>query len=135
MVGSARPIRCGRQRLRVCVQGGKKGTMKRSLLFLLGLSLGFLAAAAVAVAQQSASGAGQRFALLIGNSAYPDATAPLVQPPKNVRALAEELRRGGFEVESRENLGREEMLRVIDAFKQKIRPGTAAPAGRVPLEQ
>jgi formylglycine-generating enzyme required for sulfatase activity len=100
--------------------------MKRSLLFLLGLGLGFLAAAAVAVAQQSASGAGQRFALLIGNSAYPDATAPLVQPPKNVRALAEELRRGGFEVESRENLGREEMLRVIDAFKQKIRPGTAA---------
>jgi formylglycine-generating enzyme required for sulfatase activity len=100
--------------------------MKRSLLFLLGLGLGFLAAAAVAVAQQSASGAGQRFALLIGNSAYADATAPLVQPPKNVRALAEELRRGGFEVESRENLGREEMLRVIDAFKQKIRPGTAA---------
>ncbi len=100
--------------------------MKRSLLFLLGLSLGFLSAAAVAVAQQSAPGAGQRFALLIGNSAYPDATTPLVQPAKNVRALAEELRRGGFEVESRENLGREEMQRVIDAFKQKIRPGTAA---------
>jgi formylglycine-generating enzyme required for sulfatase activity len=98
--------------------------MTRRLLFLLGLAAGMLFAVLGAAAQQS--GAGQRFALLIGNSAYPDASAPLAQPPKNVRALAEELRRGGFDVDVKENLGKEEMQRAVDAFKQKIRPGSAA---------
>ena len=98
--------------------------MKTRLLFLLWLGVGLFSSVLTASAQQSSSG--QRFALLIGNANYPDATTPLPSPPKNVRALADELRRGGFDVDVRENLGREEMQRAIEAFKQKIRPGAAA---------
>src|SRR5262249_49776642 len=62
----------------------------------------------------------------IGTANYPAAPSPLAQPPKNVRALADELRRGGFDVDVKENLGREEMVRAIDGFKAKIRPGSTA---------
>jgi formylglycine-generating enzyme required for sulfatase activity len=98
--------------------------MKTRLLFFLLSLVGFVFSVMAAVAQQGTPG--PRFALLIGNAAYPDAPAPLAPPPKNVRALAEELRRSGFDVDTRENLGREEMQRAIETFKQKIRPGSAA---------
>lgn len=97
--------------------------MKTRLLFVLVTIVAMGSAVLVAPAQQSDA---PRYALLIGNSNYPDAPSPLVQPPKNVRALADELRRGGFEVDVKENLGREEMQRAIDAFKAKIRPGSTA---------
>src|SRR5262249_34193861 len=97
--------------------------MTTRLVFLLFFIVAMSSAVLVAPAQQND---GPRYALLIGNSNYPDAPAPLAQPPKNVRALADELRRGGFEVDVKENLGREEMQRAIDAFKTKIRPGSTA---------
>ena len=67
-----------------------------------------------------------RVALLIGNASYPDASAPLQQPTKSIHILADELRRSGFRVDTRENLGKQELLRAVDEFKQAIVPGSAA---------
>jgi formylglycine-generating enzyme required for sulfatase activity len=101
--------------------------MLRRLLFVLGLLLGTGSAVFVASAQRGdPPPQPPRFALLIGNANYPDASAPLSLPVKNVRALADELRRHNFDVDARENLGKEEMQRAIDAFKQKIKAGTTA---------
>jgi formylglycine-generating enzyme required for sulfatase activity len=98
----------------------------RLTVFLCFLA-GALAAVVPFTAQaQNDPAAPPRFALLIGNANYPDAGAPLVQPPKNVRAMADELRRSGFDVDMKENLGRDDMQRAIDAFKQKVRPGSTA---------
>jgi formylglycine-generating enzyme required for sulfatase activity len=67
-----------------------------------------------------------RVALVIGNASYPDASTPLSTTIKDTRSLAEELRRSEFEVDVKENIGKEEMQRAIDAFAGKIRSGTAA---------
>jgi len=96
------------------------------LLHLLLLVVGTAWAVGSASAQQQNDPAGSRFALLIGNANYPDASAPLAQPPKSIRAVAEELRHSGFQVDIRENVGREEMQRAIEAFKQKIKPDSVA---------
>ena len=65
-------------------------------------------------------------ALVIGNGAYPDADPALSQPVDSARALAAELRGKGFDVVSGENLGKQEMHRAIDAFTNKITPGSVA---------
>src|SRR5262245_9711984 len=97
------------------------------LLFVLVLIAGTSSAVSFASAQQrSDQPPAPRFALLIGNAAYPDATTPLDLPVKNVRALADELRRHGFEVDARENLGKEEMQRALEQFKQKLKAGSTA---------
>jgi Caspase domain/TPR repeat/Tetratricopeptide repeat len=75
-----------------------------------------------AFAQQSDA----RVALLIGNSAYPDAEAPLRDPVNNARNLADELRRNGFEVEIGENLTKDAMRAAIDRFYGKIKSGSTA---------
>jgi Caspase domain/TPR repeat/Tetratricopeptide repeat len=75
-----------------------------------------------AFAQQSDA----RVALLIGNSAYPDAEAPLRDPVNNARNLADELRRNGFEVEIGENLTKDAMRTAIDRFYGKIKSGSTA---------
>lgn len=67
-----------------------------------------------------------RVALLIGNAAYPDAEAPLKDPVNNVRSLAEELRRSGFEVDIGENLTKEAMRAAIERFYGKIKSGSTA---------
>ena len=91
------------------------------ILFILSASL---AASAVqpALAQQNEA----RVALVIGNAAYPDAEAPLKDPVGNVRALSEELKRHGFEVDVGENLTKEAMRAAIDRFYGKIKSGSAA---------
>jgi formylglycine-generating enzyme required for sulfatase activity len=99
--------------------------MKIRLLLPL-LCVGLALSALTASAQQNDPSPRQRFALLIGNANYPDSASPLGAPPKNVRALSEELRRSGFEVDVKENVGKEEMQRAIDAFKQRIRTGSVA---------
>lgn len=65
-------------------------------------------------------------ALVIGNANYPDDEAPLTNPVKDARALADELRRRGFDVELGENLSKQSMERSIDRFKAKIAPGATA---------
>ena len=65
-------------------------------------------------------------ALLIGNAAYPEADPPLIHPRKDVRALAEELKRIGFETEVAENLTKLGLQRAIENFKAKIKPASTA---------
>jgi formylglycine-generating enzyme required for sulfatase activity len=67
-----------------------------------------------------------RVALLIGNARYPDATAPLHQVARSVRELAEELRRNGFDVSVKEDLGKDELQRALDEFKDKVQPNSTA---------
>src|SRR5262245_25614827 len=70
-------------------------------------------------------GEGLRIALLIGNANYPDADAPLKQSVQDARALADELKRNGFEVDVAENLTKEGMRSAIDRFYGKIKPGAS----------
>ena len=59
---------------------------------------------AVPAASSDAADRGERFALVIGNSKYPDAEAPLKEPLNDARDIASELKRNGFNVEIGENL-------------------------------
>jgi formylglycine-generating enzyme required for sulfatase activity len=96
--------------------------MKIRLLILLGVML----ASAIGSSSMQAQQRGARVALVIGNANYPDASTPLSATIKDVRTISEELRRSDFDVELKENLGKEEMQRAIEAFAGKIRNGAAA---------
>jgi uncharacterized caspase-like protein len=93
--------------------------MRQQLTLALGLLILCLAASA-AFAQQN------NFALLIGNAAYPDAESPLQAPLADARALADQLRRLGFDVVVGENLKKEAMRRSLDQFYRKIKPNSTA---------
>ena len=69
---------------------------------------------------------GDRFALVIGNSKYPDADAPLKEPINDARDVAEELKRDGFNVEVGENLTADGMHRAFDRLYGRIKPGSVA---------
>ncbi len=69
---------------------------------------------------------GDRFALVIGNSKYPDAEAPLKEPINDARDVADELKRDGFSVEVGENLTGEAMRRAFDRLYGRIKPGSVA---------
>jgi regulator of sirC expression with transglutaminase-like and TPR domain len=71
-------------------------------------------------------GAGERFALVIGNAKYPDAEAPLKEPLNDARDVAEELKRDGFNVDIGENLSGDGMRRAFDRLYGKIKPGSVA---------
>jgi len=86
-----------------------------ALLLMLSVAIG----AHRATAQQSET----RIALVIGNASYPDAEAPLRDPVNNARALTDELRRSGFEVDVGENLTKEAMRAAFYRFYGKIKPG------------
>src|SRR5262249_6917228 len=88
----------------------------------VGLTLVAVAFAGSAWSQQSAP----RVALIIGNARYPEAGTPLPTTTKDARALADELRRRDFDVDLKENVGKEDMQRAIDAFTSKIRSGSGA---------
>ncbi|MCA6111870.1 caspase family protein [Bradyrhizobium cenepequi] len=68
--------------------------------------------------------AGDRYALVIGNAKYPDADAPLKEPINDVRDVADELKRDGFNVDIGENLTGEQMRRAFDRLYGKIKPGS-----------
>ena len=70
--------------------------------------------------------AGDRFALVIGNSKYPDADAPLKEPINDARDVADELKRDGFTVDVGENLTGDGMRRAFDKLYGKIKPGAVA---------
>src|SRR6266576_431327 len=69
-------------------------------------------------------GAGERFALVIGNAKYPDAEAPLKEPINDARDVANELKRDGFNVEVGENLTSDAMRRAFDRLYGRIKPGS-----------
>ena len=66
----------------------------------------------------------ERFALVIGNAKYPDAEAPLKEPINDARAVADELKRDGFNVEIGENLTGDAMRRAFDKLYGRIKPGS-----------
>jgi Caspase domain/Tetratricopeptide repeat len=92
------------------------------LVILLGMVLLAATGARSAFAQQNEA----RVALVIGNAAYPDAEAALKDPVGDARALADELRRDGFEVDVGENLTKEAMRSAIDRFYGKVKSGSVA---------
>ena len=71
-------------------------------------------------ARQSA----ERLALVIGNSGYKDADAPLSQTASDAEALANVLRKDGFVVDVVENATHAEMTRAIDRLKLRVGPGS-----------
>ena len=92
------------------------------LLLWLGVLLGFIALLGMAQSQPRPP----RVALVIGNAAYSDPSTPLSTTITDARTIAEELRRNEFEVDLKENLGKEDMQRALDAFMGKIRAGSTA---------
>ena len=81
------------------------------------------AAKAIATEQSGdAEKKASRIALVIGNSHYPDADAPLTQTINDARALTAALRRDGFEVDIVEDASSDDMHRAVDRLKSKIRP-------------
>lgn len=95
--------------------------MNMRLVFCLCVAVASAVLAHSALSQQPA-----RVALLIGNANYPDASTPLSTTIRDARTLADEFRRTEFDVDLKENVGREDMQRAIDAFIGKIRPGMVA---------
>ena len=69
---------------------------------------------------------GPRIALLVGNSAYQDVDSPLSQAKKDVRALADELKRMGFDTDIMENPTKLGLQRAIENFENKVKPGSIA---------
>jgi len=66
----------------------------------------------------------RRIALVVGNAKYPDAEPPISQPTKDAQALADELRKSGYDVALGENLTKQGLQQAIDTFKAKITPGS-----------
>ncbi len=79
----------------------------------------------IAAVAPAANGAA-KVALVIGNSLYPDANAPLAQPVNDARALTAALQRDGFDVETVENADKDEMHGAVERLKAKIRPESVA---------
>jgi uncharacterized caspase-like protein len=63
-----------------------------------------------------------RLALVIGNSSYPDADAPLAQTGNDARALASALREDRFDVDLLQDATRNDMKRAIERLEKKVRP-------------
>ena len=70
--------------------------------------------------------ADSKYALVIGNAKYPDSESPLREPVNDMRAMADELKRAGFDVAVGENLTGEAMRRAINTLYDKIKPGAVA---------
>ena len=72
----------------------------------------------------SFSGQPNRLALLVANTRYPDASAPLVQPLNDARALSTALRNDGFDVDLLEDANRDDLVRAVARLKDKVRSDT-----------
>ncbi len=96
--------------------------MNMRLLFLLSVAITSGLLTFSALSQQRPA----RVALMIGNASYPDASTPLANTIRDARTLADEFRRSEFDVDLKENAGKEEMRAAIDAFYGKIHNGMTA---------
>src|ERR1700736_6675343 len=76
------------------------------------------------IVPSDAADRGDRFALVIGNSKYPDADAPLKEPITDAPDIAEELKRDGFNVDVGENLTGDAMRRAFERLYGRIKPGS-----------
>ncbi len=68
--------------------------------------------------------AGERIALVIGNSAYK--VGPLRNPVNDARAMTRALRKAGFDVDHREDLNHRQMFEATRNFGEKLKPGAVA---------
>jgi formylglycine-generating enzyme required for sulfatase activity/uncharacterized caspase-like protein len=89
---------------------------------LLLLALAFAVLSAVAHGQSP--GGEKRIALVIGNSAYQG--SPLKNPSNDARAMAATLRKLGFDVVARENLGTRQISATLREFRSRLQPGAVA---------
>jgi Flp pilus assembly protein TadD len=97
--------------------------MRVSKIGLIGIAaLAALGLAAGVAAAQTAP----KVALVIGNATYPDDAKPLAEPIKDARAIADELKRDGFDVSVGEDLTKQKMRAAVDGLKVKIKPGATA---------
>ena len=78
------------------------------------------------IVPSAAADRGDRIALVIGNSKYPDADAPLKEPINDARDVADELKRDGFNVDIGENLTGDAMRRAFDRLYGRVKPGSVA---------
>src|SRR5207342_1353688 len=102
--------------------GRRRHAMNMRLFFLLSLVVTTGLLSFSALSQQRPA----RVALVIGNASYPDASTPLATTLRDARTLADEFRRSEFDVDLKENAGKEDMRAAIDAFTGKIRTGMTA---------
>jgi hypothetical protein len=100
---------------------GPSDAMRQRLIFLFALLVLAAAAAPAGFAQQN-----ENVALVIGDSAYPSADAPLKEPISDARALGDDLKRRGFDVDIGENLKKDAMQRALDRFYGKINSDSTA---------
>ena len=100
----------------------EKRALTLRLVFLLCVAFASALLTHSALTQQTAA----RVALVIGNASYPDASTPLSTTIRDARTIADEFRRSEFDVDLKENVGKEDMQRAIDTFLGKIRSGAAA---------
>ena len=100
---------------------GEARAMHKGWFFVVLLALFAVSSVPSASAQQS----GDKIALLVGNANYPDADAPLKQPVQDARALADELKRNGYDVEVAENLTKEGMQRALERLYARVKSGTS----------
>jgi Flp pilus assembly protein TadD len=98
---------------------------RRGMKIRLALLLAFTISVTL-VASSDAADRGDRFALVIGNSKYPDAETPLKEPINDARDVAAELKRNGFNVEIGENLSGDAMRRAFDRLYGRIKPGSVS---------
>jgi uncharacterized caspase-like protein len=65
-----------------------------------------------------------RLALVVGNSRYPDASAPLAQPVNDARTLSTVLRNDGFDVDLVEDATRADLVQAVARLKNKVKSDT-----------
>ena len=86
-----------------------------------GLVRTILALAALFLLTAPALAAGGRFALVIGNSAYKE--KPLKNPANDARDMANTLKRLGFDVQLKTDVGLRDMEEAINQFGDRLRRG------------
>jgi formylglycine-generating enzyme required for sulfatase activity len=97
----------------------RRGGVRPQALPWLCLLLLFLMPGSDALSQEQ----GQRLALIIGNASYHDGRPPLRSPVNDARAVAEQLRHMNFDVDLKENLGKDQMQLAVAGFVGKLKKG------------
>ncbi|MEZ5890465.1 MAG: caspase family protein [Xanthobacteraceae bacterium] len=93
---------------------------------LLFASLAFICSAGAGSLRLAQASGADRVALIVGNANYPGDDRPPLQPIKDVRAIAEELRRANFEVITGEDVSKQKLRSLLGSFTAKIKQGSTA---------